>query len=127
MYRQVGAIALGLALCAAMMGEGSPQAPIASRATANAESHAQLATNQHVQPSGLSDRDGPAVQDVDAEVAAVLAGGPAAPDEAPVEEPTALPSTGYSNPDAAKGPTPEQIRSVIEQSYRRSGNDGGGD
>ena len=126
MYRKFGVVALGLALCAAFLGNDTTQTPAAARARASGASHAVAAPRRHVQVTGLADRDGPAVQDRDAEIGALLMAGAAAPASEPGSD-AAAPQPGTASAEGRAKPTPEQARALIEQSYQRSGNEGGGD
>ena len=127
MFRKVGVVALGLALCAAFLGNDTTQTPAAARARASEASHAVAPPRRHIQVTGLADRDGTAVQDRDAEIGALLEAGSAAAAAETASDPGAPPKPGDASAKAGAHPSQAQIRALIEQSYQRSGNEGGGD
>jgi hypothetical protein len=127
MYRKVGVVALGLALGAAFLGNDTTQTPAVARARASEAGHSAAISQRDDQVTDLADRDGPTAQDRDTEIGALIEAGSAAapPEAAPDSGAPSKPEA--ANTDAGTRPSQAQIRALIEQSYARSGNDGGGD
>jgi hypothetical protein len=127
MYRKVGAIALGLALCAAMLGDDTPAPPTAV-AVAQSGSRPSSEPAAFSARAALADRDDASLLNRDDEVQSLLiAETPEQPTAQATDTETGLPKVGYSSAENARGPTPAQINALIQQSYARSGNTSGGD
>ena len=127
LYRKVGAIALGLAFCAAMLGEDRSAPPVTTIA-ASIGSRTTAEPTAFSARAALADRDDAGVLNRDEEIQSLLiAETPVRPTVPVIDAETGLPKVGYSSARNGSGPTSAQINALIQQSYNRSGNDGGGD
>lgn len=130
LYRTVGASALGLAMCVAFLSDSTPEP---ADLTPNAAATNPSPDPRRERSERLADRDIADPQTEGSELASLLIRPDANPDLPEEDQPddqtrTQLPKPGFALAGAESSrPTPAQIDFLIAASYRRSGNNGGGD